>query len=108
MPLTNRPGSAVADVSVSSRVYVTEPAAASAFFEMNTRPAVVAAQRVPVSLGARSTAATLPPERSAAEEVAVRRAGARGGLAPPTSRKSAQPGWLPGVVNSGELASRSA
>ena len=54
MPLTKRLGSAVADGSVSSRVYVTEPAAASAFFEMKTRPVFVAAHIVPVSLAVRS------------------------------------------------------
>ena len=60
MPLTKRPGLFVA--SESSRVYVTLPAAASAFFEMKTRSDVVAAHIVPVSLP-RSIAATLPPER---------------------------------------------
>jgi hypothetical protein len=57
IPVTNRPGSAVADGSVSSRVYVTDPAAASAFFEMKTRPVLVATHSVPVSLGARARAA---------------------------------------------------
>jgi hypothetical protein len=63
MPLTNRPGLAVADGSVSRRVYVTELAAASAFLEMKTRPTVVAAHKVPVSLKTREIAATLPPDR---------------------------------------------
>ncbi len=63
MPLTKRPGLAVAEGRLSNRVYVTEAAAASAFVEMKTRPVVVAAQRVPVSLGVRWMAATLPPER---------------------------------------------
>src|SRR6266508_3856954 len=60
---TNRFGSFAA--SVSSRVNVTEVAgSASAFFEMKTRPVVVAAHSVDVSPGARSTATTLPPARS--------------------------------------------
>ena len=49
----------------SIRMNVTEAAVGlSAFCDTKTRPVVVAAQRVPVSLGARSTAATLPPARS--------------------------------------------
>ncbi len=59
MPLTKRPGV----LAVSIRVNVTEPAAASAFCETKTRPVVVATHIVPVSLGARSMAATFPPER---------------------------------------------
>jgi hypothetical protein len=47
-------------------VYVTLLAVElSAFLEIKTRPVVVAAHSVPVSLGARSTAATLPSVRSA-------------------------------------------
>jgi hypothetical protein len=60
IPLTNRPG--VEDVSI--RVNVTPVAgSALAFFETKTRPVVVAAQRVELSLRARSTAATKPPAR---------------------------------------------
>src|SRR5579864_312576 len=62
MPLMNRPGAA-AEV-LSMRVNDTELAgSASAFLEMNTRPAVVAAHKVEVSPVPRATAATLPPER---------------------------------------------
>ena len=51
--------------SESSRVYVTLPAvASSAFFEIKTRPVVVAAHRVAVSELPRATAATLPPVRA--------------------------------------------
>src|SRR5437870_4507993 len=64
MPLTNLPG-LLAD-SPSIRLNVTETAgSAFAFVETKTRPVVVAAQTVDVSPVARSTAATLPPERSA-------------------------------------------
>ena len=59
----NRPGLFAA--SESMRVYVTDPAAALEFFETKRRPVVVAAHSVPVSLGARSIAPTLPPERVA-------------------------------------------
>ena len=38
--------------------------AAFAFFEMNTRPVLVAAHKVEASPAERSTAATVPPERS--------------------------------------------
>src|SRR6266542_2951666 len=103
MPDTNRFGSAVADGSVSSRVYVTDPAAASAFFEMKTRPVVVAAHRVPVSLGARSIAATKPVAR-VPYEAAVRSVFPLG----PIRTKSPQTGLVPDVVNSGQFASRNA
>src|SRR6266540_1135322 len=60
---TNRFGSFAA--SGSSRVNATDAAgSASAFFEMKTRPVEVAAQRVDVSVVARSTATTVPPARS--------------------------------------------
>jgi hypothetical protein len=42
-------------------VYVTLVFVVSAFFEMKTRPVFVAAHNVPVSLGARATAATAQP-----------------------------------------------
>src|SRR6266511_1755035 len=105
MPDTNLPGSAVADASVSSRVYVTEPAAAFAFFEMKTRPVVVATHIVPVSLAARSIAATNPPTRVVPRESAadtVKLVAAVG----PIWTKSPHPALVPGVVNSGQLASR--
>ena len=63
IPDIKRLGSDVAEGSVSRRVYVTEPAAASAFVEMKTRPSFVATHIVPVLLGARSIAATKPPAR---------------------------------------------
>jgi len=63
MLLTKRFGSIV--VSSSSRVHVTEAAgSASTFFEMNTRPVVVAAQAEDASATVRSIAATAPPARS--------------------------------------------
>jgi len=65
MPLTNRRENAVAPGSESRRVYLTLPAAASAFFDMNTRPVPVATQSVPVSLGVRAIEATKRPSRSA-------------------------------------------
>jgi hypothetical protein len=50
--------------SESSRVNVTAVAgSAFAFFEMNTRPVVVAAHSVVLSPGARETQLTLPPAR---------------------------------------------
>ena len=55
MPLMKRPGV----VGRSIREYVTEPAAALAFFETKRRPVPVAAHSVPVSLAARSIATTL-------------------------------------------------
>src|SRR6476660_5456130 len=61
MPLTNRPGLFAA--SESSRVYVTLVFVVSAFFEINTRPTVVAPQSVLVSPPARASAATFPPRR---------------------------------------------
>src|SRR5438132_14265754 len=100
MPLTNRPGLFAS--SESSRVYVTELAAASAFFEMKTRPVVVAAQSVPVSLEVRWIAATLPPERVPhAEEVSR-----VDGMPSPMITKSPQPALVANVVNSGQFASR--
>ena len=60
IPLMNRPGLFAA--SESSRVYVTAVfVALLAFFEIKTRPVFVAAHNVPVSLGARATAATAQP-----------------------------------------------
>ena len=47
----------------SSLVYVTLVFVVSAFFEMKTRPSVVAAHNVAVSEVPRATAATFPPER---------------------------------------------
>src|SRR5882762_265754 len=111
MPPTNRPGDAVAPGSESRRMYLTLPAAASAFFDMNTRPAPVATQSVPVSLGVRAIEATKRPRRSAPYT-----GGARGltesvrsvALAGPIWTKSPQAVLAPEVVNSGQLASRNA
>jgi hypothetical protein len=61
MPLTKRPGLFAA--SESNRVYVTLMFVVSAFFEINTRPVVVAAHRVALSEAARARAATFPPAR---------------------------------------------
>src|SRR6266536_1933050 len=69
---------------------------------MNTRPVFVAAQSVPVLLGARSTAATQQPARSAPYAADVRSV-APGG---PMRTKSPQFGSLLDVVNSGQFASR--
>src|SRR5947207_838933 len=61
MPLTKRLGV----VGRSIRFHVTADAgSASTFFEMKTRPLVVAAHDVEVSPAVRSIAAMLPPERS--------------------------------------------
>jgi hypothetical protein len=49
--------------SESSRVKVTLVLVVSAFFEMKTRPIVVAAHTVAVSELARASAATFPPVR---------------------------------------------
>src|SRR6185295_9767750 len=63
MLLTKRLGSLAA--SESSRVHVTADAgSASTFFEMKTRPVVVAAHAVEPSPEVRSIAAMLPPARS--------------------------------------------
>src|SRR5262245_17757805 len=62
MLLTNRPGELAE--SSSSRVQDTALAgSASTFFEMNTRPVVVAAHAEEESATVRSTAATFPPAR---------------------------------------------
>ena len=62
MLLTNRPGM-VAESS-SRRVHETALAgSASTFFEMKTRPVVVAAHALDVSAVVRSIAAMLPPAR---------------------------------------------
>src|SRR5215213_9076417 len=59
---TARPGAFAS--SVSRRVNVTFASlAALAFFEMKTRPVVVDAHSVELSLVARETQPTLPPER---------------------------------------------
>src|SRR5512133_1851359 len=71
---------------------------------MNTRPVFVAAQRVPVLLGARSTADTNAPARSAPYAADVRSVAPAG----PMRTKSPQVGLAPSVVNSGQFASRNA
>ena len=93
----------MAEGSVSSRVYVTEPAAASAFVEINTRPVVVATHIVPVSLAVRAIAATKPPARVVPPLVVTVRSVSPAG---PIWTKSPQPGCVPDVVNSGQFASR--
>src|SRR5437867_4525941 len=103
MPLTKRPGLFAS--SESSRVYDTEPAAALAFVEMKTRPVVVAAHSVPVSLAVRAIAATFPPERAGVplQSDEVSRVD---GTPFPMITKSPQAGFAKNVVNSGQLASR--
>src|SRR5438034_5482311 len=104
----NRPGSFVADGNVSSRVYVTEPAATLAFVEMNRRPVPVATHKVLVSLGARSIAETQPTPALHAPSRSAPYAGPVRSVEPgaPIWTKSPHPGWFAGVVNSGQLASR--
>ncbi len=58
--LINRPGSFITG---STRFHTTEPAAAFALSETNTRPAPVATQTVPVLLGVRWIQATAVPGR---------------------------------------------
>src|SRR5947207_11646256 len=100
MPLTNRFGSTLDEES--SRSQTTEAAAASALLEKNTRPVDVAAHIVLESVELRSTAATVPRERSpqAVEVSCV------DGTPSPMMTKSPHPGWFPAVVNSGQFASR--
>src|SRR5438445_10666632 len=100
MLVGNRPGSLVDVWSI--RCQITELAGASALVEMKTRPVPVAAQSVPVSLGARSVTATAPPRRSAPYGAEVRSV-ALGG---PILTKSPHAGSAPEVVNSGQFASR--
>src|SRR5215475_5066743 len=103
MELTNRAGSFAADVS--RRVHVTDDAVGSfALSEMNTRPVFVAAQSVPVLLGARSTAETNAPARSAPYAAEVRSVAPAG----PMRTKSPQFGLALSVVYSEQLASRNA
>src|SRR5947199_523991 len=100
MPLTNRFGSTLDEES--SRSQTTEAAAASALLEKNTRPVDVAAHIVLESIELRTTAATVPRERSphSAEVSCV------DGTPSTMMTKSPHPGWLPRVLNSGQLASR--
>src|SRR5512132_259081 len=87
MLLTNRFG--VAAESSSSRVQVTALAgSASTFFEMKTRPVVVAAHAVDVSAAVRSIAAVAPPAR-------VPHAAFVSGVGP---RRAQSPQALPGPV----------
>src|SRR5437773_10188416 len=102
MPLTKRFGSTLDDESRRSQV--TEPAAASALLEKNTRPVDVAAHNVLESVELRVTAATVPPSRSP-HSVDV---SCVDGTPFPMITKSPHPGWFPGVVNSGQFASRNA
>src|SRR6266496_3431373 len=60
--LIGRPGEFVASVSILLNVTVVS-GSASAFFETKTRPKVVAAHNVLLSLGARDTQPTRPPLR---------------------------------------------
>src|SRR5205809_5082272 len=62
MLLIGRPGEFVASVSILLNVTVV-CGSASAFFETKTRPKVVAAHNVLLSLGARDTQPTRPPLR---------------------------------------------
>src|SRR5919112_212483 len=107
MPLMKRFGSLV--TSESSRVKTTLLAgSASAFFVMNRRPVVVDAHNVPVSLAARPIRPTKPPTRSEPDEDAPRSPGLFVPSGPASATQSPQPRLLPGVVNSGQFASRNA
>src|SRR3954453_21636731 len=99
MPLMKRPGV----VGRSTREYVTEPAAALAFFETKMRPTPVAAHSVPVSLAARSIATTFDPARVPYEAPVRSRAPVA-----PIGWKSPQFGSAEDVVNSEQCASRKA
>ena len=103
MPVMKRLGLVVAAGFGSTRCQTTEPAAASALSEMNTRPVPVAAQSVPAFVDCRRRADTALPARppQAADVRSV--VGA-----PPILTKSPQPGWAADVVNSGQFASRNA
>ncbi len=80
---------------------------ASEFFEMKTRPVEVATHSVPVSDGARSVWASVPPFRSpSAARVRSLALPAPPATGPPSGTKSPHPGLFPGVVNSGQFASR--
>src|SRR5690349_7345064 len=89
----------------STRFQTTAFAAALALSVMNTRPVMVAAQRVPVFWAVRCNQATAPPARlapHAAEFNCVE------GTPFPILTKSPQPGLVEEAVNSGQLASRNA
>src|ERR1043166_10078342 len=100
MPLTNRFGSTIDEES--SRSQTTEPAAASALLEKNTRPVDVAAHIVLESVELRATAATVPPDRSP-QSASV---SCVDGTPSPIMTKSPPRGSEPEVVNSGQLVSR--
>src|SRR5882757_797712 len=100
MPLTNRFGSTADEESRRSQT--TEPAAASALLEKNTRPVDVAAHIVLESVELRATTAPVPPDRSPHSED-VRSVE---GIPSPILTKSPQSGSEPEVVNSGQLVSR--
>src|SRR5437867_1047284 len=100
MPLTNRGGSLLEEESRRSQT--TEPCAASALLEKNTRPVDVAAQSVLESVELRATTATVPRERSP-QSVEV---SCVDGMPSPMMTKSPQSGSEPEVVNSGQVASR--
>src|SRR5438034_11744531 len=100
MLVSNRVGSTLDEES--SRAQTTEAAAASALLEKSPRPVDVAAHIVLESVELRTTAATVPRERSphSAEVSCV------DGTPSPMMTKSPHPGWFPRVVNSGQFASR--
>src|SRR5437879_2619239 len=103
----NRFGSFVA--RESSRFQTTDDAEGSfPLSEMKSRPVPVAAQSVPVLLGARSIAATKQPVVAAGSWHArsPQNALPRSEFAPPMRTKSPQAGLLDAVVNSGQFASR--
>src|SRR6476646_3649384 len=100
MPLTNLRG--VTGDSVSRRVYLTSPGfAASALVLRNTRPRRVPTHIVDLSLGVRASVTPSPAVRSPGVPAPPLPDGS------PSATKSPQPGWLPAVVNSGQLFSRS-
>src|SRR6266545_1547181 len=102
MLLTNRFG---VTASSSSRVHKTALAgSASTFFEMKTRPTVVAAQALDVSAGVRSMEAVAPPARSP-------KAASSSGVGPSRSQSphvEKLPGGIPVPVHSLQIVSASA
>src|SRR5215217_1268507 len=99
MPLTKRFGSLA--TSESSRVKTTLLAgSACAFLVMNSRPAVVDAHKVPVSLAARAIRPMKPPARSEPYDCAPRSPGLFVPSGPASATQSPHPRLFPGVVNS--------
>jgi len=104
MLLMNRFGLFGARVSI--RVNVTSAFGASAFFEMKTRPVVVAAQSVFVSELILAKAATLPPERVVPRKSVPLPTVSLVSPGGPIATKSPQAGFAEDVVNTLQFASK--